>query len=99
VSRGTQACTVVVDQLSARATPESESPAADIVQHLQGPLLHVANDPRGGVVIIGLEGEAAVLQDAQGVELYKSCTTRFLLGISLIPILILYQLVIYSMRD
>jgi len=59
-----------VDQLSARATPESYRPAADIVQHLQGPLLHVANDPRGGVVIIGREGEAAVLQDARGVELH-----------------------------
>jgi hypothetical protein len=44
---------------SASPSLEPDSATADVVQHLERPLLHVADDAEGAVVPVGREGEAA----------------------------------------
>jgi hypothetical protein len=58
-------------QQSAGATAEPHGPAADVVEHLERPLLQVADDPRGPVIAGGREGEAAAENDPRRVELHR----------------------------
>ncbi|KAG2573016.1 hypothetical protein PVAP13_7KG219755 [Panicum virgatum] len=58
-------------QQSAGAAAESHGPAADVVKHLERPLLQVADDSRGPVVAGGREGEAAAANDPRPVELHR----------------------------
>jgi hypothetical protein len=59
---------------SAGPTAEPNGSPVNVVQHLERPLLHVADDARGAVVAVGREGEAAFQEDPAGVEVHDSTT-------------------------
>jgi hypothetical protein len=57
-------------QQSARTTTESDGAAVAVIEHRDGLHLDIAHDPRGGIVAVGGQREAAVEQDPRGVELH-----------------------------
>jgi hypothetical protein len=63
-------------QQSARTTTESDGAALAVIEHLDGLHLDIAHDPRGGIVAVGGEREAAVEQDPRGVELHAGGTVE-----------------------